>query len=79
MPGSSDTSSPCKSAISYNYLRDVYDQQKDHTAHRAILNIPNGSADITIHGITIDGILVYVSGNRAAWEICIQRLHIDYK
>ena len=40
-------------------------KQKDHTADRAILNIPNGSADITIDGITLDGNRLNVSGNNA--------------
>jgi Pectate lyase superfamily protein len=40
-------------------------KQQNHTADRAILNIPNGSADITIDGITIDGNRLNVSGNNA--------------
>ncbi|MGB7554919.1 MAG: right-handed parallel beta-helix repeat-containing protein [Candidatus Korobacteraceae bacterium] len=40
-------------------------KQKDHTADRALLNIPNGSAGITIDGITIDGNRPNVSGNNA--------------
>lgn len=40
-------------------------KQKDQTADRAILNIPNGTADITIDGITIDGNRLNTSGNNA--------------
>ena len=54
-------------------------KQKDQTADRAILNIPNGTADITIEGITIDGNRLNVSGNNAHGIFVFNAFNITIK